>query len=263
MGADAAGASGGRPFDLTGKVAIVSGAGGHVARAILGQLVAAGATLAVHRDSGPGTSGPSLASSAEGLTARAYDADLTHADQAAGLISLVERDLRSVDIAVRLSVRPAPAHLLDLAPGDWDRRVIHELRETFQFDRAAVAAMTRQGYGGRLLHVIVAPEGAASSEAFGPAAIQEGALIGMTHSLAVELGPHDINANVVVSGPVEAPGAAGGGEAGTREAILGRIPKGRFAHPCEVASLVVYLASDEADFLTGSVYRLDGGGRVA
>lgn len=247
----------GRTFDLTGKVALVTGSGGPVARAIVDALANGGATVAVHRL--PDAPLPTSDRPPRPEAARAYASPLATPEDGGNLVGQVEQDFRGLDIAVRITERPPLGRILDATPGAWERGLADELRATALLARAASDVMIRQGYGGRLVHVLIHPDGPTPRGRTGAGPVLEGALAGLTRALAVELGPHDISANVIVGGPIQAAEPVVPGDAADRRAALDRIPKGRLAHAAEVAALVVYLASEEADFLTGGVYRLDGG----
>lgn len=250
--------AGARPFDLTGKVALISGGAGPLARSIALALARAGADLAVHL---PAESVRGLDRELEAIGRRlcAYEGDLTRPEAADRLIGQVGRDLSGLDIAVCLSARPALVPIVQIGLADWEGRTFGELRETFLVDQAAARAMVRQGYGGRLLHVQCSAQGLRGENPPSPGSARDGALIGLTRRLAVELAGHDINVNAVLCGAVEPAGAAGEDDSDRRHSALAGIPKGRFAHPEDVAALVAFLASDEADYLTGGTYSVDGG----
>jgi 2-deoxy-D-gluconate 3-dehydrogenase len=244
------------PFALDGRLAMVTGAGSGIGRAIALGLAAAGADLLLlsERDNlAP------VAEEAQAVGATVTTELLDLADRAARRAA-VERllDAHAVDVLVNNAglIRRAPA--TEFTDEDWYEVIEVNLHAAFELCRAAGRRMVARG-SGKIVNVasllsfqggLVVPSYTASKHA----------LAGLTRALANEWAPHGVNVNAIAPGYVATATTAALRSDPTRSAeILARIPAGRWAEPEDVAGSVVFLASPAAGYVHGHVLAVDGG----
>jgi 3-oxoacyl-[acyl-carrier protein] reductase len=242
-------------FDLTGRTALITGATGSLGGAIAEALHQSGATVAVS-----GTRLDALDALATRLKDRvhAYPCDLFEASGATDLVGQVEKTMGKLDILV------ANAGIIrDTLPislqrdEDWSAVIQLDLTVTFQLARAAITGMTGRGFG-RVIAItsILGATGLAGQVHY--AAAKAGA-VGMIKSIAQECAARGVTANCIAPGFLTMPMAGVSYSASQRDAILARVPAGRFGSPSEVAAATVFLASDEAAYVTGQTLHMNGG----
>ncbi len=241
-------------IDLTGKVVIVTGAAGGIGRAVVAQLVAAGARV-VAEDINPAVR--ELAG-ADGFVCT-LTGEVAAAATAEAAVALAEAQFGGVDILINNAGRTLPKPFADLSDEDWDHLLADNVKGMFVHARAALPALRRRG-GGAIVNVssISGVVGIANLVAY---CTSKGAVNSFTQSLALELAPHHIRVNAVAPGVIETPildpfganGRASLRESGAQE------PIGRAGQPEEIANVVVFLASAHASFMTGAIVLADGG----
>jgi NAD(P)-dependent dehydrogenase (short-subunit alcohol dehydrogenase family) len=240
---------------LRGRVVVVTGATRGIGRAIALACAREGASLVVNgRDEAAG--GVVVAEiAALGGKASWYAADLGQVSEARGLVAGAVRAFGRVDVLVNnaglFERRPA----LEMQEGDWDRLIDVNLKGAFFCAQAAALAMRERGQGGAIVNVA---SDAAWSGGINPCAhyaASKAGMVSITRSLAKELAPLGIRVNAVAPGLIT---TEMGGAAGSTLPDL-RIPLGREGTPDEVAACVVFLASDEASYVTGANLNLSGG----
>jgi len=185
--------------------------------------------------------------------------DVTDADA----IGEIAADLGAVDVIFNCAGYVHNGTILDCTEADWDRSFDVNIKSMYRIIRAFLPAMIEAG-GGSILNISsVASSVTAAPNRFAYGATKA-AVIGLTKAIAVDFVGKNIRCNAVCPGTVDSPSlnermAAAGDYDSMRAKFLERQPMGRFAQPEEIASLCVYLASDEAAFATGQTYTLDGG----
>ncbi len=240
-------------FDLTGRTALVTGASGGIGRAIAEALHAQGATVAIS-----GTREAALQDVAAALGERVHILPCNLADGAAveALIGQAEAALGQVDILVNNAGVTRDNLAMRLKDEDWDTVIDVNLKAAFKLSRNVLRGMMKRRFG-RIIS-ITSVVGVTGNPGQANYAASKAGLIGMSKSLAQEVASRGITVNAVAPGFIEtAMTEAIAGPA--REALIGRIPSGRMGTGGDIAAAVVYLASDEAAYVTGQTLHVNGG----
>ena len=182
----------------------------------------------------------------------------------AAAIEALARELGAVDVLFNCAGYVHQGTILDCTEKDWDFSFALNVRSMYLVIRAFLPAMLASGRGGSIINmssVVSSIKGAPNRFAYGAT---KAAIIGLTKSVAADYIKQGIRCNAICPGTVATPSldqriAALGGGAEVREAFVGRQPLGRLGRPEEIASLAVYLASDESAFTTGATHVIDGG----
>jgi 2-deoxy-D-gluconate 3-dehydrogenase len=240
-------------FDLTGKVALVTGARTGLGRAMAEALADAGADI-VGLGSRPM---PDTAASIEGRGRGFVEVvrDLEDDQDFRAVVTEIGR----IDILVNNAGIIHRAALLDFTPEDWDRVMSVNLRSVFFLSQAVAAAMIDRKIAGRIVNVasILSFQGGIRVPAY--TASKHG-IAGITKLLANELAPHGITVNAIAPGyaATDNTEALRADTVRSRQ-ILDRIPMGRWAEPKDMATAVLFLASPASSYVTGAIVPVDGG----
>lgn len=241
-------------FSLEGKTALVTGASGGLGAAIARALHAQGAELVLS-----GTREAALAEVAATLGERVHvcAANLSSAEEADALVGKAEAVLgKPLDILVNNAGLTRDGLIIRMKDEDWSQVMTVDLESPFRLCRAALKGMLRRR-SGRVINIasIVGVTGNGGQANYSAA---KAGMIGMTKSLAQEVGSRGVTVNVIAPGFVETAMTAVLPDA-QREKLLGSIPLGRMGKPEDIASAVVYLASEEAGWVTGMTMNVNGG----
>jgi glucose 1-dehydrogenase len=249
---------------LDGRVAIVTGAAQGIGRACAVRLAKEGAKVAVCDVNADGAGEVAKAIMTDGGQAIPVRCDVSKAEDVAATLAATLKAYGRVDVLVNNAGILDDAPFLDLSVEELDRVLGVNLRGAFLMAQAAARQMVAQG---------PSPDGSAGAivnmssinEKFGlpdhvAYSISKGGISQLTRAMAVALAPHGIRVNAVGPGTIDTPILAGViKDTGFRTKVLSRTPLGRFGRPEEIAAVVVWLASHEASYVTGTTVFADGG----
>jgi len=240
-------------FDLSGKKALVTGASGGIGGAIAAALHAQGATVGLS-----GTKLPALEALAGRLGERALILPADLADPASGdkLIADAESALGQVDILVNNAGLTRDAISLRLSDEDWQKVLDVNLTAGFRLARACLRTMMRRRWG-RIIGIgsVVGHTGNPGQANYAAA---KAAMVGMSKALAAEVASRNVTVNVVSPGFITTAMTEVLSDS-IKQRLLEMIPAKRMGRPEEVAAAVVYLASEEAAYVTGQTLHVNGG----
>jgi len=242
-------------FDLTGKSALVTGGSRGIGRAIALALAAHGARVAVNYASNAAAADETVAEIGKD-NAVAVAGDVSDPESGLKLVEATVAAFGRIDILVNNAGVTADDLILRMSEDEWDRVVDTNLKGTFSVTKAAIRPMVRQR-SGRIINVgsvagIVGNAGQANYSA------AKAGIIGFTKAIAKEVASRSITANVIAPGFVDTEMTADLTDA-QRTEIMRMVALGRTATPADIAPAAVFLASDEAAYVTGHVLTVDGG----
>jgi len=245
---------------LEGKVAIVTGSGSGIGQAIAERLAQEGAACVVdyrdHLDEAKMTQQKIASAGGKSILVHA---DVSNLADTHNLVEQAYAQLGRCDILVNNAGIEKGADFCDVTEADYDAVLNVNLKGAFFLTQAFVKRLLDAKQSGRIVNISSVHEDMVFPH-FATYAASKGAMRMLMRNLAVELGPHGITVNNVAPGAIITP-------INTRllnnkselDALLANIPLGRMGKPEEVAGLVAFLASDDAAYVTGSTYVLDGG----
>jgi NAD(P)-dependent dehydrogenase (short-subunit alcohol dehydrogenase family) len=250
-------------FSLEDKVAVITGASRGIGRAIALRLAQAGAKVAVSSRKLENVKTTADEIEATGGEALSLQAHVGRADEVAALVARTMEAYGRIDVVVNnAATNPHFGPLLSAGEGQWDKTLDTNTKGAFRVCKAVVPHMETQG-GGKIIN-LTSIAGLRPSPGMGVYSISKAAIIMLTQVLAMELGHANIQVNAIAPGVIrtrfsqvlwQTPQIA--------EPILNRVPLSRFGEPEDVAGLALYLASSASDYVTGSVFVVDGGMNVA
>jgi glucose 1-dehydrogenase len=251
---------------LKDKVALVTGASSGIGKAIAHQFGMEGAHVAVNYRPGGKTDAEAAQAEASSYSERsiAVAADVSQRDQVEAMIAEVIKQFGRLDIVVNNAGIEIKKPFIDVTDEEWNKVLSVNLQGAFIVSQAAVRQMVEQNkagaiQGGKLIYISSVHEDIPFPE-YTAYCASKGAVRMMMRNLAMELAPHKINVNNIAPGAIATPinQSVLENPVAYRNALT-EIPWGRFGKPEEVGKLAVFLASDEAEYVTGSTYYVDGG----
>lgn len=239
---------------LEGKVAIVTGAGRNIGEEVSRVLSAEGASIAVvdlDRGRAEKVAADILAA---GGKAQAFICDVSKEDDIQKTVAAVVKDLGGLDILVNNVAMSDNKHILDITTEEWNRTLAITLTAPFLFGKYAAAAMIECGEGGRIINVSSTSGYYGRNRAIAYTAAK-GGVVNLTRSMAIQLAPHNIRVNSVVPNKIGSP--VGKDEFDPTRPVSNL--RGRPGVPVDLANAILFLASDDSDFIVGTDLFVDGG----
>lgn len=240
-------------FNLTGKTALITGASGGIGAAIAKSLHAAGATIAI---SGTRQAVLEELKAQIGENVHVLPCNLSNAEDVEKLIPSAEAAMGGLDILVNNAGITKDGLAMRMKDEDWQSVIDVNLTSNFRLCRAAMRGMMKKRWG-RIINItsIVGVTGNPGQVNY---VASKAGIIGMTKSIAQELAARNVTVNCVAPGFIATPMTDVLNDK-QKEAILGRIPAGRMGGPNDIAAAVIYLASEEAGYVTGQTLHVNGG----
>ena len=247
-------------FDLSGKVALVTGATHGLGMAMANGLGAAGARLVINGNSSQEKLDNAVAAYEDaGLTASSCRFDVTNEDEVEAAVEEIESGIGPIDILVNNAgiIRRVP--LLDMPLDEWELVIKTDLTSAFIVSKAVVARMVKSG-SGKVIN-ICSMMSELGRDSVGAYAAAKGGLKMLTRSMATEWARHNIQVNGIGPGyfateqtePIRVDGHP------LNDFIVGRTPAGRWGKPKDLQGTAVFLASAASDFVNGQIIYVDGG----
>jgi 2-deoxy-D-gluconate 3-dehydrogenase len=246
-------------FDLTGRVAIVTGGNGGIGQGIALGLAEAGAAVAIFGRNEQKNNRVLSELKAIDVPAMAVKVDLTDRAALEPACNRVEQELGGISILVNNAGNVSlSGGVLNEKPEDWDNVIETQLNAVFLLSKLAAHSMLRRQQGGKIINIgsMYSFFGSGLVPSYSAA---KGAIVQLTKSMAIELAPHNIQVNAIAPGWIETDMTAPVHTMPLNDEVLSRTPAGRWGQPEEIAGTAVYLASRASDFVTGETIRVDGG----
>jgi 2-dehydro-3-deoxy-D-gluconate 5-dehydrogenase len=246
-------------FDLSGKVAIVTGGNGGIGLGMARGLAQAGAAIAVVGRNQTKSKDAVAELTESGARAVAIAADVTDKTAVDGMIARVLNELGRIDILINnagINIRKPPH---EIALDEWDSVIKTNLTSAFVCSQAAHPAMKTAG-GGKIINIgsMLSIFGASFAPAY---AASKGGIVQFTRSCAVAWAPHNIQCNAVLPGWIDTELTQNARREidGLHDKVLARTPAGRWGASGDFAGIAVFLSSRASDFVTGTAIPVDGG----
>ena len=243
-------------FDLNGKIAIVTGASQGIGETIAVEMAKSGANvfcLARNKNALDSTINKIIS---KGDKASAYSCDISNNEQFNNIVTDIFKEYGSIDILVNNAGITNDTLLMRMSDDQWDSVLNINLKGSFTCTRSVIKYMMKKK-SGRIINItsIVGLTGNAGQANY---AASKAGLIGMTKSIAKEVASRGITANCVAPGWIETAMTEQLSD-DVKNKFLSQIPTGKIGYPKDIANTVIFLASKEAEYITGQTITVDGG----
>ena len=247
-------------FDLSGKVAVVTGGATGIGRGIAEGLAEAGANIVIgSRRLDKCAEACRSIGDRTGATTLALRCDLTDSDSIDKFVDEIIDELGHIDVLVNNAGTIDEKPILEMQEADWDRMLDTNLKGVFTLTRAVAAKMIARDKGGRIINV-ASTAGVIAWPKMSAYCASKGGCIQLTKVMALEWAKHDIRANAILPGYFLTPISEQFVESAKGQVVIASdIPLKRVARPEEIKGLAVLLASEGASFITGAAFTIDGG----
>ncbi|MFW2405845.1 MAG: SDR family NAD(P)-dependent oxidoreductase [Gammaproteobacteria bacterium] len=245
-------------FDLSGRIALVTGAGSGLGRGFALALAEAGATVAVAARRGDRLAETVDTIVAAGGSAAAFSLDVTDRDRLAGVFDAIEARFGIADIVVNNAGIARSGLLADMADTDWDAVIDVNLTAVHRVGAEAARRLLAAKRGGSIIN-IASILGLRVSAGLGAYIAAKSAVVQLTKAQALEWGPRGIRANAVAPGYFETEINMGYFDTPAGQAMVERIPMRRIGEIDELRGALLLLASDAGSYMNGSIINVDGG----
>jgi 3-oxoacyl-[acyl-carrier protein] reductase len=242
---------------LENRIALVTGGGRGIGRALVLALTAAGADVAVADIDGPSAEAVAGEVVALGRHGLAIVADVTSKPAVTAMVDTTVEKLGGLDILINNAGIFPIAPISALTEESWDRVMAINLKGVFLCSQAALGPMRHRG-GGRIINM-ASVSGLVGAVGFAHYAASKAGVIGFTKSLAREVAPIGITANAIAPGIVGTDIAIHTFPSGALELYKSQVPLRRLGQPEDLTAITVFLASPDAAYITGQVFSIDGG----
>ena len=251
-----------QPFDLSGKIALVTGAYRGLGFAIATGLARAGATVVLNARKADAVDEAAQALREQGLAADTSVFDVTDRAAVRAAIAAIQAKHGAVDILFNNAGIQRRGALVDFSQSDWDAVIATNLTAPFLVSQAVLPGMIAKRRG-KIVHIASLMSEMARPSVV-PYTAAKGGVRQLTRGMAVELAPHNIQVNAIAPGYFATEmNRALLDNAEFTAWVNKRTPAGRWGNPTEIAGLAVFLASSASDYVTGQMMIIDGGMSVA
>ncbi|MCC6424782.1 MAG: glucose 1-dehydrogenase [Phycisphaerales bacterium] len=244
---------------LQDKVALVTGANSGIGKGIATRFAAEGARVVINYHSPKDDQQAQAMARDLGHDSIALIGDVSKRTNVQRMMSQIVERFGRLDIAVNNAGIEIKKPFLEATDEEWDRVMGVNVSGVFYVSQSAASQMVKQGGGGKIINISSVHEDIPFS-GYTSYCASKGAVRMMMRNLAIELAPYRINVNNIAPGAIATPiNRAVLDDPNAKEQAIEEIPWGRFGQPDEVAAVAAFLASDEAQYVTGSTYTIDGG----
>jgi gluconate 5-dehydrogenase len=245
-------------FNLSGRIALVTGSTSGLGREIARGLAEAGATIVVNGRNAERLQSAVEALRSRGLSAHAYGFDVTSEDAVTDAIARIEAEIGPIGILVNNAGIQKRAPLVDMPLETWNEVLAHNLTSAFLVGRAVARGMIARRRG-KIVN-IASLMSEVGRKTIAPYAASKGGLRQLTRAMCVEWAPHNIQANAIGPGYFKTElNAVLLADKAFNDWVCARTPAGRWGDPAELIGAAIFLASPASDFMNGQVIYIDGG----